>query len=287
MPQFATFWAGRLDALERACLASFHRQGHEVVLYSYEDRIPSLFYDIRPASEILDESYLSQFRTGGRPNVAAFSDAFRIMMFTKTPYIWMDCDLFLKGIFSVTNDDDIFIREGEKNIIAALLRISDKQIADRALKMVLSLAGRDLPWAATQNMIPRAMKAEGYKGKISKASTYNPVPADEFYKLLLPEYREECAELCSRAETVHLYNNILQKVGFFKDLLPPEGSYLAELVSPYVEEAGFIGTYPADTVRAMVEGWSLRFSGRSLGLGAVLRRVGPAAITTLRRKQWA
>jgi hypothetical protein len=235
----------------------------------------------------LDKSYLEQFITDGRPNVAAFSDAFRVMMFTKTPYIWIDCDLFLKSPISFDPTENVFVREGKRNIIAALLRIADRPIADRALRDILKQAGRDLPWAALQNAIPKAMAAEGYVGGLKEPSIYNPVPTDEYYKLLLPEHRDECAKLCRQAETIHLYNNILQKIGFYKDLLPPEGSYLHELVGPYAVEAGFTGTYPARVVRAMVESWELRFSGREMGLGAVLRRVGPAMRTTVRRRLWA
>lgn len=287
MSQFATFWAGEIDALERACLSSFSRQGHDVVLFSYEQREPSPLYQVRSASEILDEAYLTQFITGGRPNIAAFSDAFRVMMFTKTPYIWIDCDLLLKSQITFNPEDNVFVREGNKNIIAALLRISDRSIADRALRDILKQAGRDLPWAALQNVIPKAMVEENYQGEVKDPSVYNPVPTDDFYKLLLPEYRDECTKLCASAETIHLYNNILQKIGYFKDLLPPEGSYLHEALAPYAEDAGFSGTYPARVVRAMVEGWQLRFNGKELGLGAVLRRLGPAVRTTARRRIWA
>lgn len=129
--------------------------------------------------------------------------------------------------------------------------------------------------------------AENYKGPIKDPSVYNPVSADNFYMFLLPEYRDECAQLCKGAETLHLYNNILQKIGYFKNLLPPEGSYLYEVLAPFAEEAGFSGVYPARVVRAMVDGWELRFSGKELGLGAVLRRFGPAVRTTVRRRIWA
>lgn len=287
MAQFATFWTGSIDALERACLSSFSRDGHEVILYSYGEHQDSHFYQARHASEIIDEKYLTQFITNGRPNIAAFSDAFRVMMFTKAPYIWIDCDLLLVRPISFDPAEDFFIREGRKNIIAAMLRIADQRIATKALDVILQQAGRDRPWAALQNVIPRAMDALDYKGQVKCQARYNPVATDEFYKFLLPEFKDECTVLCAKAETVHLYNNILQKVGYFKDLLPPIGSYLHHLLLSYADEAGFIGTYPAQTVRAMVEGWQLRFSGKELGLGAVARRFLPAVNTSIRRRIWS
>lgn len=287
MAKFATFWTGSIDSLERACLASFSRGGHEVILYSYGEHALSSLYDVRHASEIIDEKYLTQFITNGRPNIAAFSDAFRVMMFTKTPYIWIDCDLLLMRQISFDPAEDFFIREGRKNIIAAMLRISDQRIANRALDAIMKQAGRDLPWAALQNVIPKAMAEFKYNGEIKQPALYNPIPTDDFYKLLLPEFKDECSNLCRNAETIHLYNNILQKIGYYKDIMPPEGSYLHDLLKPYANEAGFIGTYPARAVRAMVEGWQLRFSGKELGLGAVARRFLPAVNTSIRRRIWA
>ena len=287
MAQFATFWTGCIDALERACLSSFSRSGHEIILYSYGEHKTSHFYDVRNASDIIDKRYLTQFITNGRPNIAAFSDAFRVMMFTKTPYIWIDCDLLLVKPISFDPAEDLFIREGRKNIIAAMLRIADQRIATRALEVILQQAGRDLPWAALQNVIPKAMAEFHYNGKVKSPELYNPIPANDFYKLLLPEFKEECSVLCATAETIHLYNNILQKVGYFKDLLPPEGSYLYERLEPYHDDASFIGTYPARSVRAMVEGWQLRFSGKELGLGAVARQFMPAINTSIKRRLWA
>lgn len=287
MARFATFWTGGIDALERACLASFARRGHQVTLYSYEPREASPLYTVRPASDILDRGYLDRFITDGRPNVAAFSDAFRLTMFTRTDAIWIDCDLLLKGDLSFDTTRDVFVREGPRNIIAALLRIADPGIAQAALHKVMAQADKDLPWAALQNVIPKEVAAAGRLGDLLEPSLYNPVAANDFHKLLLPEHREECDALCAGAETIHLYNNILQKVGFYKNLLPPEGSTLHVLLQPFAKEAGFVGTYPASVVRAMVDGWRSRFAGTDLGFGAVLRRFGPALRTTARRRIWA
>lgn len=285
--QFATFWTGPIDALEKACLSSFSRNGHEVILYSYGEHKSSHWYSVRDASEIMEKKYLNQFITNGKPNIAHFADAFRIMMFTKTPFIWIDCDLLMVQQLSFDPLKDLLVRESRRHIIAAILRIADQNIASRALDLIMQQVGRDLPWAAPQNIIPKAMAEGGYHGEIKSPSLYNPVPADEFYKLLLPEFKDECAAICANAQTIHLYNNILQKVGFFKDLLPPEGSYLYNILAPYHNDMGFIGTYPARSVRAMVEGWQLRFSGKELGVGAVTRQFLPAINTSFRRRLWA
>lgn len=287
MAHFATFWTGSIDALERACLASFIRRGHRVTLYSYEAREPSPFYETRAADEILDRSYLGRFITDGRPNVAHFSDAFRLSMFTRTEATWIDCDLLLRRDLTLDATRNVFVREGRRNIIAAMLRIADRHIADAALKSILAQADKDLPWAALQNVIPKEIAAAGRLDELLEPRVYNPVAADDFHKLLLPELREECEALCCDAETIHLYNNILQKIGFYKNLLPPEGSALHALLLPFSLEAGFVGTYPAPVVRAMVEGWRSRFNGTDLGFGAVIRRFGPALRTTARRHLWA
>lgn len=287
MAHFATFWTGSIDALERACLASFAQRAHQITLYSFERREPSALYDVRPAAEILDQGYIERFITDGRPNVAHFSDAFRLSLFARTEAIWIDCDLLLARDLTLDLTGNIFVREGRRTIIAALLRIADRRIADHALAMILAQADKDLPWAATQNIIPKAISTAENHSHLLEPRLYNPVAADDFHKLLLPEHRAECDALCREAETIHLYNNILQKIGFYKNLLPPEGSALHALLKPFAAEAGFIGTYPAPVVRAMVEGWRSRFDGTDLGIGAVIRRVGPGLRTTARRRLWA
>ena len=70
---------------------------------------------------------------------------------------------------------------------------------------------------------------------------FMPVHYDEYYKLRLPEFAEECAEKCRNAKTVHLYNDILDRIGVWKILLPPEGSYLHYLFSAQKQVNGFRG----------------------------------------------
>ena len=109
--------------------------------------------------------------------------------------------------------------------------------------------------------------------------------ADDWYKLLLPEHEAECESSCLQARTVHLYNNILQKVGYLKSALPPAGSYLRRQLDDRGLGRFFQGEYTAETVRNLAENWRLRFSGDALGFGAVARQVVPSLRRTLARRR--
>ena len=118
---------------------------------------------------------------------------------------------------------------------------------------------------------------------LKSADAYMPFHHSEFYKYLLPEYYEECERACRKAYTIHLYNNIWDKIGYYKDLLPPEGSYLHSLLRDSPAAGQFKGIYPASVVRALAEGWHLRFSGEALSVGPLLRQLLPSALRTVKR----
>src|ERR1019366_8799396 len=96
MTRFGTFWSGTLSPYETSCLASFIKNGYEVVLYSFEE-IRDLPDDVQRADarKIVDRSYLDRFITNRATNVAAFSSYFRYLMFLKTDLCWTDTDIFM------------------------------------------------------------------------------------------------------------------------------------------------------------------------------------------------
>jgi hypothetical protein len=83
-----------------------------------------------------------------------------------------------------------------------VLPISDRALLDEAIRLTETFLYKDVVWAATQNVIPRAMARTSYAGGIADASLFSPIDVDDWYRLLLPEHRDACIHLCANARTV-------------------------------------------------------------------------------------
>jgi hypothetical protein len=121
---------------------------------------------------------------------------------------------------------------------------------------------------------------------LNDPAEFTPIHHQEYYKLLLPDFAEECADKCRDAKTVHLYNNIIDKIGVCKQLLPPEGSYLNHLFTSVGLSSDFCGVYPASVMQTLVDGWRMRFSGECLGARSILKQAFPSLARTIRNKIW-
>ncbi|MET4481504.1 hypothetical protein [Bradyrhizobium sp. F1.13.3] len=283
MSTFGSFWLGPLSPYEKASLHSFVQHGHTVVLYSYRpfDGLPAGIVQA-DANEILDESNVGRFITDGRPNIANFADYFRYNMFLKKQICWIDSDVMMLNSFEINTQEDFLVAEAGTNICNAILNISAS--SDELKRIIASCEralDRDIPYATLQGYIALAYRKK--PDILKSADAYMPFHHSEFYKYLLPEYYEECERVCSKAYTIHLYNNIWDKMGYYKELLPPEGSYLHHLLSKNPIETQFKGVYPESVVRALVHGWNQRFSGEALSIGSIVKQLVPSTRRTLKR----
>jgi hypothetical protein len=286
MSKFATFWMGKLSPYEHASLLSFVDFGHEVTLFSYET-IPGVPPQIiqRNANDIVDRSYVDRFITDGKRNIAAFSDYFRYQMFKKENICWIDADVFMLKSFEVPKSENFLVEEGRNKVCNALLNINpNSKELDEIIRKCEAMLDRDLPWGALQSANGKAF-ASGTPGfKMKSHLEYMPVECDDFYKYLLPEHCEEVETLTKEAKSIHLYNNILDKIGYHKWALPPNGSYLNKILRESSVADKFFDTYPVETVRVLTDGWKLRFSGEAIGFGTVIKQFIPSAIRTARRR---
>jgi hypothetical protein len=91
--------------------------------------------------------------------------------------------------------------------------------------------------------------------------SFFPIHRDDFWKPFLPEYAQECADACRGAYTLHLWNNIVVEMGIWKELAPPEGSFLWTCLRERGLLHLFRHTYPADVIRHLVTNWKFRKSG--------------------------
>ena len=284
-PKFGTFWAGpRLSALEVACLSSFARKGYEVELYSY-DRLESCpsGVSLRDAREILSIDYLDHFKINGKISYSHFSDLFRYNMFLKTANVWIDTDLLLTQRFDFPLGDRVLAKESACVLCGAIMRLPS---ADPQLPKLISetetIANGHFRWGATgPKLLTKRLDQATVSGAYDPAIFF-PIAYDDFWKTLLPEYAEECAAQAQNSYTLHLWNNIVDRLGYWKDYLPPEASFLHTKLEQCGLTGEFKGIYPRSIMTAMVENWVLRKNGRDLGVKTVLMQLVPSVGRTIK-----
>lgn len=287
---FASFWAGApLSPYERACLRSFPARGYELTLYSYGpvDDLPDGIR-LADAAAITPEADLGLFLYKGRPDLSHFSDYFRYCLFRETEHVWVDTDVFLLREFDRGLPPMLLTKENERSICNAIMRLDRRQVnLPEIIARARSLSGKPLRWGETGPMLLSSL----YKGSPAFAEAFEPkyfypVLYDIFWKVFLPEERDSCAELCRDAYTLHLWNNIVVQLGVWKNIAPPEGSFLHEKLADAGHLDLFEAAYPAAIMRRMVENWRLRHTGGDVGVGNLVRQLIPGAIRTARRKGW-
>ena len=285
----ATFWAGpTLPALDRACLASFAQHGHVMRLYSFEE-VGGLPEGVtwQDAARIVPRESVDAFIYQGKPNLSHFSDYFRYRLFTATDETWVDTDMVsLKpapaSLISAKTGGSLFAKETPSSICGAIMRIdnSNDKLSE-LLKRTESLMNTELVWGATgPRLLNQVLGLSAMLGRAYAPEVFYPVHYDLFWKPLLPEHRDECASLSQNAFTLHLWNNIVVRLGYWKEVAPPEGSFLWTAF----RDAGvlhlFKDTYPVDVMRHMVTNWLLRKSGGDIGVLKVMRQFAPSVART-------
>ena len=273
------FWArGSLSALDQACLASFIRHGYSVTLYSYEplDGVPPGVM-IADASAIVPEAMIDRVRYNGVPDLAHFSDLFRYAMIAKEDKVWIDVDVMLLADIPVPRHSNIIVTEEQGGINGAVLYLSDPRLRSDIDAAMQTKLDRDLVWGETGPlMIEQAVRRCGGAFDLYDHHYFYPIEHYDIWKIFLPEEYEECARKCEGAATLHIFNNILGTMGIWKDMAPPEGSYLYGKIVELGLLDRFKDIYPAKVMRACVKNFRLSKNGKGLGIGTVLREIAPS-----------
>jgi hypothetical protein len=279
----ATFWAGGdLPALDRACLASFARAGHTVTLFSFE-KLAGLpdGVTLADAREIVPRETLDAFIFEGQPNFSHFSDYFRYKLFAVSGDAWIDTDLLMLRPVP-DQPGNLFAKETPTGICGAIMRIGrDDPKLSELLRRTEALMNTELVWGATgPRLLNQVLGATAILQQARPEHCFFPVHYDDFYKPLLPDMADECEALCAESQTLHLWNNIVVRLGYWKELAPPAGSFLWRRLQHMGLLSLFRDTYPEEVMQNMVTNWLLRKSGGDIGVVKLVRQVVPSIMRT-------
>jgi len=243
-----SLWIGPLGAIERACLRSVVRQGHQMNLYAYRELagVPE-GVALHDAAAILPESAIIRHRTG---SVALFANRFRYELQRLGKGLWLDADQYMLAPVP-PGQGHLFGWQDERHINASVLRIPphspmlgellalfEERVIPfwlpRGARLAASLrrawTGRaslaDMPWGTAG---PRALTALARRhdclDEAVGAEVFSPVHYHDAGWIRDPGVSLDSV-ITPATRGVHLWN---EKIKAFKDEPAPAGSFLARL----------------------------------------------------------
>jgi len=248
-PRCNTLWIGPgFGRVERACLRSVLRQGHEVSLFCYRrpDGVPD-GVELRDAAEILPEAAILTYPSG---SVSIFANWFRYELQRREAGIWLDSDVYLLAplpagrphLFGWQQPDLIanavlwlppaspllqpLLALFEEREIPAWLRPDERLAAWLRRRFTGRTGIGRMPWGSTG---PNALTALARRFEVADeargAEIFYPVPYRDARWLLDPGRPLE-AMVAPSSVAIHLWNQLIED---FKEAPAPEGSFLHRL----------------------------------------------------------
>lgn len=247
--QIVTLWIGpALGPIERACLKSMVRQGHDVALYCYsEPRGVPAGVELRNAAAILPEDRIIRHHSG---SVALFANWFRYALQAHGAGTWLDCDAYL--LAPIEGDSPYYMGEFEPGhvnngvlrtppdspVLAPLMDLfAEKSVppwlplrARIAAHWRLRTTGRSglaqMPWGSAG---PRALTAllrqHGLAHLALPPEILYPARWQDADWIADPDIRLEDV-ITPRTVSIHVWN---ERIKHFKDRPAAPGSFLARL----------------------------------------------------------
>ena len=244
-----SLWVGaELGPVERACMKSVLRQGHELALYCY--RPPSGVpkgVEVRDAAGILPEDRIFLQRNG---SITCFSDWFRYELLQRGLGTWVDTDIYLlKPLDRVAAtllgeeqpgviNNAVLRLPPDSPLLARLLAVFEERktppwlpwrpyIASRLRELVEGKADMSrLPWGAMGPMAITALAKEAGIGvQALPSDIFYPVPWTQAGWIIDPETSMESLTT-ARTVGVHLWNECIRG---FKNAPAPKGTFLERL----------------------------------------------------------
>lgn len=233
---FQSFWYGELSSRERLCLTSFVDQGKNFELYTYDDSlsVPE-GVTLKDASEIYPEEEVFTYRKRqGEGSVAVFANLFRYKLLQERGGWWVDMDVLYTG-YDLPEDECYFGFEDNHKVNMAILKLpKGSDIARECLEKIRSIGKRDVAssWGKSgPKLFSRVLERRNRLHEAKMKSRAYPLHWEKAFATYLPSRREEIHEKVGESPFLHLWNEILKRVGFHRDLRPPEGSYLEDFAS--------------------------------------------------------
>ena len=259
-PVFKGFWHGPpLDPVRRACLQSFVKRGYTYELYTYEPVAVPPRVVLKDASAIMPREDLFYF---GNADIAPFSDLFRAKLLLDTGGWWCDIDTIClsDGIpdhrYAWSREYQALYQEVSNGLIAGpkgdpIFLELYRRCRDLAPKIERrqELGAEAFTHLLEDLGLPLDMSGD--------AASFSPLSSFEVIKLWFPKFAEEIHAKIAGALFLPLYLSAPKIAGIDLEKLPPEGSFLAEILRQYLPEVT-ASRYDVDEAKDIVRSFVLK-----------------------------
>ncbi len=282
------FWHGsELSLYEKACLQSFVRQGARVNLHTFDPglSVPDGVIRRDAACFANPHEVHAYTQNGVVGSIAAFSDVLRYRILAQRPGWWIDTDVFCLQSTETLRQLElgspglILGVESARHLNGAVMCITDAVIA-QTLSAMAEAKGKVFGWGDIgPKLLTTWVEDNRARIRLMDQATFYPFAMHEIDEVFDPAQTEHCAAVCASSLTIHLWNQYLQELSLPKSVLPPEGSYLANLFATLPMRVEAQASLSIDTfARLQQVGRLTRFDRRLLGFAKFLRG--------LRKRRW-
>lgn len=241
-----SLWIGNhLSPLERACVRSFLHKGHEFKLYAYGsiDNVPEGCRVVDAATILPESSIVAYSRGPGKGSVSLFSNLFRYQLLYDVGGWWVDMDMFCLSA-ALPDSGVVLAREDKHGLNCAIMRFPRGHAALRAGAQECVARGDDVDWGDTgPRLLSRLATDFDLGGCVFPESAFYPIHYSQFWVVLDPRRAAYAADKIRGAACNHLWNNLLGRMKFDKNVLPPDGSLLRNMYEWTIGIEGFTHEY--------------------------------------------
>ena len=217
-----SLWVGeRLSTMERLCLSSFVKNGHEVHLYTYSDveGIPE-GVQVKDGSEILPEDMIFMYKE--HKSYSAFSNYFRYKLLLDKGGYWVDTDMVcLKKFdfptpFVFSSEEVLPLGQNNTHINAGVIKTPKGSLPPKhAFDTCMAKEKDKLVWG---EIGPRLVKSTVEKFNllnfVKGYEVFCPIPGCQWMIMIDPRYEFTFPET---TYGVHLWNEMWRREGADKD----------------------------------------------------------------------
>ncbi len=226
-------WIGKeITNYEKASLLSFADKGINVNFFTYDKNLeaPSEVNMLDANDVISKDRVFENFIEKG--SFAAFSNIFRYKLLTMMDTIWVDTDMILlkkylpKGEYILTLEDKTIIN-------GAILKIpKDSPMLHYLYTEATSVNPKDIRWGMLgPRLLTKAVETFQLREHVYEKEFFYPIHFNQIKDLFNPSKIEKIKVLVENSFTLHMWNQGIRNLGIDKNLNPPSGSYMHEVMT--------------------------------------------------------
>lgn len=232
-PEFFSLWVGKyLTPFEWLCLQSYIDYGYNVTLYTDHVIDAPKFVKLKRFQSITPAAHILKYRSSDLSSLATFSDYFRYLGISQTGKVWIDTDnICLSDRISI-NDGYLFGAEDDAYFSTGVLGLKrGSSVLKRLLyEAKTTVINHCMQWNQMGPKMFTKILAEfpSVAAKSSSIKDFYPIHWRETADLFLNSKTPLVKQKVRNSYSIHIWNQLISRSGYDKEMSPPVGSYLYE-----------------------------------------------------------